>query len=459
MEHRHKMGPVMLTALVAGNMMGSGVFLLPANLAQIGSVSIYGWIVTVIGSIALALVFSRMGLINPKAGGPYAYAREGFGDYLGFQTVYVYWLGNWVGNVAVAIAGIGYLSYFFPVLNQPLYVCFSAIAAVWIFTIINFFGPRFLGRVQTTTTCFMFIPVLGTALLGWFWFKPELLTHSFNVSGHSDFQAISHSASLTLWAFIGVESASVSAGVVRNPHRNIPLATMIGTLIAAIAYVLSSTAVMGIVPNKMLAHSSAPFSVAAALALGKTAGDVTSACAVLACLGSLGGWMLLVGQSAKAAADDKLFPHLFSKMNKRNVPVWGLVITATLMSLILLTTISPQLNQQFEFVALVAVLLTLLPYLYSSVAMVIIGYRARLPIKEYRLDMIIAIVATIYSFWAISGVRSKVVLYSLLIMLLSIPFYAWVLWNRRHINITHHHKLLRQDGIPITKEMGECSDI
>lgn len=448
MSHQHKMGPIMLTALVAGNMMGSGVFLLPANLAPIGSISVFGWIVTVIGAVALAFVFSELGMINPKAGGPYAYAKEGFGDYLGFQTVLIYWLGNWIGNVAIAVAGVGYLAYFFPKINHPWPAFISSLIAVWIFTSVNFFGARNLGRFMTTTTFFMFIPVLGTAFFGWIWFKPNLFSQSFNVSGHSDMTAITHAATLTLWAFIGVESASVSADVVRNPQKNIPLATMLGTLLAALAYVLASSVITGIVPNKQLAQSSAPFSIAATIALGPKAGMISSACAVIACFGSLSGWMLLVGQSAKAAADDKLFPHIFSKVTeKRNVPVLGLCFTAILMSLLLLVTISPDISEQFDKITLIAVFLTLLPYLYSSVAMIIIGYRAKLPKKQFRHFMIIAIIATIYTLWAVAGENAEIALAGLIVVLLSIPAYAWVLWNRKHVNIIHHHSLLSQNGV------------
>lgn len=450
MSDQHKMGPFMLTMLVAGSMMGSGVFLLPANLAHVGSISLWGWLVTVVGAVALALIFSKLGLINPKAGGPYAYAKEAFGDYLGFQTIYIYWFANWIGNVAIAVAGVSYLAYFFPTLNNPLHGTIVSIIAVWFFTSINFFGARFLGRVQSTTTLFMFLPILGTAILGWFWFKPELFSAAYNVSGHSNFHAISYSASLTLWAFIGVESASVSAGVVRNPSKNIPLATMLGTLIAAVAYVLSSAAIMGMVPNETLALSDAPFSIAARYALGPIAGDITAVCAVIACLGSLGGWILLVGQSAKAAADDKLFPQFFSRVNKKNVPVLGLIITGMLMTLLLLVTMAKNMTQQFATITLIAVLLTLLPYLYSSVAMLIIGYRMKLAVKDYRRYFIIALVSILYSFWAISGAGNEIVFYGMMAMLISIPAYAWVLWNRKHINFTHPHHQLKQNGIDVT---------
>ncbi len=432
MSSNYKMGPVMLTALVTGNMMGSGVFLLPANLAAIGSIATIGWLVTTVGVISLALVFSKLGLMDPEAGGPYAYAKSGFGDYLGFQTICVYWFANWIGNVAIALAAIGYLSYFFSWLHRPIHASMAAISIVWLFTAFNFFGARFWGRIQSTTTVLMLIPVLGTAILGWYWFQPALFMQSVNVSGASDFIAVSQAASLTLWAFIGVESASVSAAVVKNPRRNIPLATMAGTLLAATAYILSSTVIMGIVPNEQLLNSSAPFSLAARIALGPVAGSITAACAVLACLGSLGGWILIVGQSGKAAADDHLFPALFSYTNRKEVPVKGLTVTAILMSMMLMATTS-HLGSQFQIIIQVAVFLTLLPYLYTSVAMLILGRRFGLSKKAYLLWSAVAFVAMGYTIWAILGEGFRVVYFGFGFILLTVPAYAWVLWNRSQI--------------------------
>lgn len=445
-----KMGPVMLTALVACNMMGSGVFLLPANLANIGSISVFGWLIAGVGAMMLALIFSKLSLLYPKAGGPYAYARSGFGDYAGFQTVYVYWVASWIGNIAIAVASVGYLSYFFPILQQPIIACISSIVIIWIFTVINFFGAYNLGRFLAGASIVMFIPLVGTALFGWFWFKPSLFTQAFNMTQHSDFKAISHAASLTLWAFIGVESAAVSAGVTENPRRDIPIATTVGTLLAAITYILSSSVIMGIVPNADLRISASPFSLAARIALGPIAGNIISACAAIACLASLGGWMLLVGQSAKAASDDKLFPKVFAKVNKHDMPVLGLVIAATLMSLLLLITISPHLSEQFNIIISIAIFMTLLPYLYSSVAIGILGYRHHVKPKQFRYYVCLGLLSAIYTLWAIAGSGQKIISYGTLLILLSVPLYSWILWERRHRNIVNRHVEISQNGLEIT---------
>jgi len=406
--------------------------MLPANLAQIGSISIWGWVLTTVGALALALVFSILGMQNPKAGGPYAYVKEGYGDYLGFQTVYIYWLAAWIGNIAIALVSVGYLSYFFPALKDPWWACLAAIALVWFFTVANAYGPKIVGKLQMFTTTAMLIPVLGISVIGWWWFSPEMFAGAYNVSGHSNFTAISSAASLTLWAFIGVESASVSAGVVKNPRRNIPLATLLGVILAAIGYICSTTVIMGIIPNSELALSSSPFALVALRIIGPIGGGLVGVCAILACFGTLAGWTLLVAQSAKAAADDALFPIIFSKVNKRNVPFAGLALIAVVMTFILLATISPTLNKQFQLISLVTVFLVLLPYLYSAGAFIMITYRANFRRLRAVMLMIIAFIALIYSFWAIIGAGADIVYYGTLTVLTSILIYFIVLWRRKH---------------------------
>ena len=253
-----KLGLCMLTTLVAGNMIGSGIFLLPSSLASIGSISLLSWCFTAVGAFLLAIVFSKMSLLVPKTGGPYAYAQAGFGQYIGFQTAYNYWVAIWVGNAAIALAMVGYLVVFFPGLHNPLASCLCAIAVLWLLTLVNIVGVRSAGMLQLVTTILKFLPLLLIALLGWTYFHPSYLTHSFNISGHSNFRAFSHAATLTMWTFIGVESATVPAASVDNPRRNIPLATLFGTLIAAVIYIASSTALMGMLPANVLAASSAP---------------------------------------------------------------------------------------------------------------------------------------------------------------------------------------------------------
>mgnify|MGYP000286798013 CR=1 FL=1 len=300
-DNSNKIGVVAATLMVAGNMMGSGVFMLPANLAAIGGVAVFGWIVTCIGAIALALTFAKLSSIDPAAGGPYAYTRQAFGDYMGYQTNLVYWLANVVGNVGLAVAGLGYLTTFFPSLKDPLIMALAQIGVIWFFTYANILGPNIVGRIQGMTTTVALLPIVGMAVFGWFWFSHDTYMAGWNVTGESNLTALGMTLNFTLWAFIGVESASVSTAVVKDPARNVPIATVVGVLLAAVCYILSSSAIMGIIPNKELIASSAPFSDAVSMALGPVAGNIVALCAAVGCLGSLGGWTLLVGQTVLCA--------------------------------------------------------------------------------------------------------------------------------------------------------------
>lgn len=429
----NKIGVVPATFMVAGNMMGSGVFMLPANLAVYGSISLLGWIATSIGAIALALIFSRLASIDPAAGGPYAYARKAFGDYMGYQTNMVYWVANVLGNVGLAVAGVGYLTMFVPALKEPWIAAFAQLFVIWLFAWANMLGPKLVGRVQSVTTILALIPIVGVAFLGWFWFKPELFTSSWNVTGGSAGSAFMGTLNFTLWAFIGVESASVSAGVVENPRRNVPIATISGVIIAGICYILSCSVIMGMIPNKELISSSAPFADAARIALGDISGGIVAFCAACGCLGSLAGWTLLVGQSAKAAADDGLFGTIFSRVNRKDVPAPGLLIVAIIMSLMVLGTISPEASTQFGKIASIAVILTLLPYIYSCISIKVLGYKV-LQGHTYLLYIILGFIGAIYCMIALIGSNGSEVRWSLIFVIATIVLYSAAITRKREID-------------------------
>ena len=435
-DDSNKIGLVPATLMVAGNMMGSGVFMLPANLAAIGSIAIFGWLITVVGAIALALVFSKLTQIYPAAGGPYAYTKKAFGDYMGYQTNLVYWLANVVGNVGLAVAGLGYLSTFFPSLKDPLVAALGQIGIIWLLTYANILGPKVVGRVQSFTTIIALFPIIGMAVLGWLWFSKDTYMGGWNVTGQSGMTAIGMTLNFTLWAFIGVESASVSTAVVKNPTKNVPIATVSGVVLAAVCYVLSSSAVMGIIPNPELISSSAPFSDAIRIALGEGPAKVVALCAAIGCLGSLGGWTLLVGQTAKAAADDGLFGNVFAKVNRKGVPSAGLAIVAGLMSLQVLATMSPTAAQQFGKIASIAVIMTLLPYIYSSVAIKILG-RDKMNRHQATFYTIVGLIGAIYSMWAMIGSDGEQTRWALMFTISTIIFYE--LSVNRKLDIKESH--------------------
>src|SRR5512145_1010837 len=274
------------TMLVAGNMIGTGVFLLPVNLAQVGGIAVFGWVIATTGVAALGLTFAKLGELSPQQGGPYAYARDFLGPYAGFQTNYVYWFGNWIGNIAIAVAAIGYLAELVPAITDPPASVIATAVVIWVLTFANILGPRVVGALETWTMSLAIVPILGIAFLGWLWFDSATFFAAWNVSGGSGLHAVSRSASMALWAYMGIESAAVSAGVIENPKRNVPLATLIGLGLAAVVYVLSSTVIMGILPNEELRTSNAPFAEAARMAIGTPGVVMISLCAILKSVGS-----------------------------------------------------------------------------------------------------------------------------------------------------------------------------
>lgn len=415
MESR-KLSLLPLTMLVTGNMMGAGIFLLPSSLAGYGSVALLGWIVTVGGAVMLSLVFVRMASVCKSGSGLYAFTREGLGRYVGSQVVYGYWVAIWIGNTAVAISGVGYLSYFFPVLTDQWIATLSAILVIWMLSCLNMRNIRMIGNFQIVTASCMMIPVFIVGALGWLSFDKHLLMDSFNVTGQPVRTVISESLTITLWSFIGLESACNLAGHARNPERDVPFATFIGTLLAAVLYILSTTAMMGVVPNDVLQSSAAPFSVAARYILGDWAGELVSAMAVIACFGSLNGWILMHGQVARSACADGLLPRVFGKLNKHGSPSYGLLITSVLMSILLLMTVEPTVQKHFEFIILIAVYIMLLAYCCACIACINIQRRSAAHIGQPMLWNVVIVLALGYCFWSLSGAGYRILLDGVLLI-------------------------------------------
>lgn len=443
-HHKH-LGLWMLTALVAGNMVGSGIFLLPASLANYGSISMFSWIFTSVGALLIALVFAKLSTIIPRIGGPYAYCREAYGSFIGFQMAYNYWIALWVGNAAIAVAFAGYLGFFIPALhNNPTLSFLVSAGSVWFMTIVNIIGVRHAGIVQLVTTVLKFLPLLLIASLGLLFVQPHNLAH-FNISGQSNLAAFSGAATLTLWAFIGLESATVPAEDVKDP-RDIGRATILGVVITSLIYILSSLAIMGVIPAEQLAHSTAPYAEAAQLMFGPVGSIIVAAGAVISCFGALNGWTLLQGQVPMAAARDRLFPKVFAKASRSGTPAVGLVITSILITLLLLLTLDADLVKQFTFIILLATLSSLIPYLFTVVALLVIYEKdpERFSGKKILVSVIIAILAMIYAFWTIIGSGKEIVFYGTLLFFSSVPVYAWMKYHRQRLE----KKIPNYDTLP-----------
>lgn len=414
-----------LTALVAGNMVGSGIFLLPSSLAKFGTIGITAWIFTAIGTLFLARIFSRLSLMYPKTGGPYVYCHEAYGDFIGFQVAYNYWIGMWVGNAAIAVTFVGYMAYFFPAINHSGQLAFLLIIGVlWFITFINALGVKEAGRVQLLTTVLKLIPLMVIGSFGLMYIQKSNLMQ-FNVSGLPHMSALTAAATLTMWSFIGFESATVPADDAINPEKNIPRATMLGTSIAALVYIFCTTCIMGVIPMKQLAQSTSPFAEAAAFMFGPWGGAIVAAAGAIACFGTLNGWVLLQGQVPYAAAKDGLFPMVFAKVSKNGVPVFGLVFSSVLITALLVLQRGLSMVALYEHIILLATLAQLVPYAYTSLAEILSLAKKTgdFQFRRFWRSTVLAAIGFIYCFWAIYGAGETVIAYGTLLFLSGIPFY------------------------------------
>ncbi|TMQ86642.1 amino acid permease, partial [Actinomadura soli] len=408
---RRRLGLWMATALVVGNMIGSGVFLLPSSLAAYGPISLVAWGFTAVGAILLALVFARLARAYPRTGGPYAYARKAFGDFVGFQTAWGYWIAVWAGNAAIAVAFVGYLAHFWPALGADKVLAAGVgLAAIWLLTAVNSYGIRQGGAVQVATTIIKLVPLLLIAVGGLFFIESGNFGE-FNASGEGAFGAVTGAAALTLWAFIGLESATVPAEDVQNPEKTIPRATVAGTAVTALIYILGTVAVLGLVPAAALATSTAPFADAADAAFGGWAADLVAAGAAISAFGALNGWILLQGQIPFAAARDGLFPRVFARTGRSGTPIVGLVVSSVLVTGLMVMNYNASLVDQFTFIILLATLTTVIPYAYAAAAQLVLLATDRTAFSGRRLagSAVIALLAFGYSVWAIAGSGYEVV--------------------------------------------------
>ena len=420
-----KMTLMQLTFIVAVNMMGSGIIMLPTNMAQVGAISLLSWIVTAAGSMAIAYGFAQAGLFNQRPGGMSAYAEDAYGKPGYFLVFFLYFLSLAIGNVAIAISAVGYLASFAPWLSStPIATCIGVIGLLWLTTIANFGGPGLTGRIGSVTVWGVIIPVGLLSLIGWFWFSRATFAEAWNPNGLSLLQGMGSSIALTLWAFLGMESAAQNSAAVEDPKRNVPLACMFGTLGAAVIYILSTTVIMGIVPNAELAKSTGPFGLAYAKMFSPTVGSIIMALAVLACLGSLLGWQFTIAQTAKSAADERMFPAFFSKINRLGAPITGMVILGVAQTLLALSTISPTLSKQFSALVNLAVVTNVIPYIIALSALMVMMQAAKVPEQKYRLNVVIASIAMLYSLYAIYASGKDAVLGGMLVTGL-----AFIIWG------------------------------
>lgn len=431
---QHKMGIWSTTSLVVGNIVGTGILMLPSSLAALGNIGLLSWVVSTLGAMCLALVFSRLARRLPKAGGPFTYTQYAFGDFSGFQIAWGYWIANWVSNAAVIVAFVSYLSNLFPALRTHSGLALGVgMLALWSLTFANLFGAKIFKRIQIFVTLTKVLPLIVIGVLGTGFININHLWPLHTTGDFTPIGAISHGISLTLFSFLGLETATIPKQSIQNPEKVVPIATLLGTAISAVIYIWLNVVAIGVLGSDKLSQSTAPFADVGAALFGSDFGLIIAAFGAFACYATLNGWILLQGQVPMAAAKEYLLPRFLTHCNKHDVPVYGLIISSVLVSLLLAANYSLDFVSQFTFIVNCTMFAMLMPYIYSSVADLTLIIEGRKQVTRGYLFVSAAISAAGFGFGilAIIGIGMEVVYYGSIFMLFGLPFYVWARQNKK----------------------------
>ena len=366
-----KIGVGLAAMLVAGNMIGSGVYLLPAVLAGSGGISLLGWGVAVLGALLLAglfAYFSQYGLDGPGQEGLIGRIADSLGPFWGYQAAALYSVGCWVGNVAIALAVTGYAASFVPALKETATSAGFTLGVILVMTMLNIFGSRLVSRLQGATLLIGLAPVLVVGVAGWIFFKPALFLSQWNVAHQSPGQVLNATMLPIFWAFLGLESATLCAVRVRDPARNVARATLIGVGLSGLVYAGACVVLLGVMPAKAIASSTAPFADGAMALFGLGLSATVAVCAMVRAAGTLAGWVLVTAETAQAAAAARLFPTALALPGPK-ATVRTLAVMAAIMVAITLMSAAPALAQQFATLIDVAVLVTMVMYILCAIAL------------------------------------------------------------------------------------------
>lgn len=417
------LGPWMATALVVGNIIGAGIFLLPATLAPFGQNAIYGWLLTIGGALCLAWVFAQ--LAARIDGGPYAYVREAAGELPAFMVMWSFWISIWTGLPVLAIAAVSYASSIAPAIGGPVAAPLSAVAAVWLLALVNMRGARSAGAVQLATSILKLLPLIAVVMVAAILFARGNESASLAPAAVSP-GAIAAAGTLALFSMLGVESAAVAAAKVENPARNVPRATLAGTALVGLVYLVACTAVLFLLPGATAAESSAPFADAVAPALGPSAGTMVAIFAIISALGCLNGWILCSGEVPLALARDGVFPRWFAATTPLGTPVRAQLVASILATLLIASNYTRSVAELFAFMLLVTTTVSLALYFACAVAALVLKGRGRI---RAPLLGTAAVLGLLFSLWAVWGAGSEAALWGLALLATGLPVYWVMRWK------------------------------
>jgi APA family basic amino acid/polyamine antiporter len=420
-----QLGLVMAITLVVGNMIGAGIFLLPAILAPFGHNAIYGWLVTIAGSMFLAATLAL--LAARIEGGPFVYVEQAFGTEISFLVMWSYLVSLWTANATLGIAAVSNFSHIAPALGAPLVAPASAIAIVWILTLVNATGARNAGLVQAMTTFLKALPLVAVVLVAAVYLgrgvapAPEA---AMPISGGS----IAAVAALAMFSMLGFESAAVSCDKVKNPRRNIPIASVAGAAISGLIYVAATWAVLYLLPGSAAAASPSPFADAVQPLVGSVAGSAVALFAAISALGALNGWVLCAGEVPLKLARDGALPEWLGKTTGRGTPVRAQLLAAVVATLLIGMNYSRSMTGIFALLTLISVMATLVLYTGSAAGALVMLARGKL---KGTLLGVCAAVGLVFSLWTYWGAGGEATLWGVALLASGVPVWLFVRYSRR----------------------------
>ena len=416
----------MCTSLIVGNMIGMGIFMLPAALAPFGRNAFAGWAITVTGCLFIAHVFARLARAMPDEDGPYGYCRRAFGNGVAFFTMWCYWVSIWVTNAALAIGIVGYLTTLLPVLStHPALPPLTAMAIIWFFVLVSLRGALASGRVQLASAALKLLPMGAIVLLGaWLLGSGSAASHlpaaPFSLDGTAA------AGTIALFAMLGVECASLPATKVHEPERTIPRATIAGTLVAAVVYVCVCTIPMLLLPQVELAASNAPFVDLFRRYWDAGSGNWLAVAVIFSGLGALNGWTMLAGEVTASMANHGIFPPLLKASNRHGAPAWSLLLVGALASVMVAMNYSRSLAEGFTFLTLVVTAASMPLYLVGGAAVFKLRQRGALLAFS-------AVMTCVFSLWAFYGMGQEAFWWGIVLGAAGLPVYWLVRWRQAAI--------------------------
>ncbi|HWA03868.1 MAG TPA: amino acid permease [Rhizomicrobium sp.] len=428
MSERKKLGPILATVIVANAMIGSGIFMLPAGLGAVGSISIVAWVAAACGALLLGGVLALLAIVSPGTRGLFSYAREAFGPCAGFVSGALYWIIILTACVAIATAVTGYLSVFVPAVAAQPGSTICTVAVIWALVAVNLAGPRVVASLQSPALVLGLAPVLLAAVAGWFFFSGATFAESWNVTGGSFMTVVPRATVMVFWAFLGLEGAIVLSTRVRNPARDVPIATLGGIAVATLIYMAACGALMGILPAATLAKSSAPFADGAAAMFGAATAGLVAFCAVIKASATLGGNILIAGETGECESVlGHMRPHLRDRQTHK-VSIPTLLLTGTVLSAIAMLSASPTLGRQFTLITNVVVVLAMLEYAAFAGALFVLG-RSLPPARRF-WTRALSVAALMFCAWIVSSSDPSLLVWS--VAPVAIAVLAYVFFRMRN---------------------------